>query len=55
MIRSCDLRSFAAATIFMAFVICWVLITELIRVFTSFKLAIGYLYQNLLNQDYIHQ
>src|SRR6478752_9898547 len=39
-IRSCDLRNFAAATIFMALVICCVLMTEVILFLTSFKLGI---------------
>src|SRR5690606_25938257 len=39
-ILSCERRSLAAATIFMAFVICCVETTELILFFTSFKLAI---------------
>src|SRR5690606_23132217 len=38
---SCERRSFAAATIFMAFVICCVDITDPIRFFTSFKLGIS--------------
>src|SRR5690606_26805644 len=37
---SCERRSLAAATIFMAFVICCVDITDSILFFTSFKLAI---------------
>src|SRR4051812_44473654 len=39
-IASCALRSLAAETIFIALVICWVEITEAIRIRTSFKLAI---------------
>src|SRR5712671_741224 len=39
-IASCALRNLAALTIFIAFVICWVEITDAIRIRTSFKLAI---------------
>src|SRR5688572_2106849 len=39
-ILSCDLRNLAAATIFMALVICWVETTEVILFLTSFKLGI---------------
>ena len=37
---SCARRNLAAATIFMAFVICWVEITDEILFLTSFKFAI---------------
>src|SRR5690606_27538910 len=50
-IRSCDLRSFAAATIFMALVICWVETTEVMRFLTSFKLGIVQLNISRLNQE----
>src|SRR5690606_41035274 len=49
--RSCDLRNFAAATIFMALVICWVEITEVMRFLTSFKLGIVQLNISRLNQE----